>query len=440
MPEKFDAMVCTVGENPLPVYLGIAQLTSDNAEVILLHSEGTRSQAERITKCVAMRPGNRRTVRFHSESNGDEECLLDNPWDFPATSQKFNDLYKSKCALNITGGTNVMTSTGYHIWTNLNKKENQNNPIVYLEEKSQKFRFSDGNYVNLDFTLDIQTLCDLHNTEDSPRLSNFPENCDLYLERLFQIFGHPNERYNLRHVTKSIPENATDTIYFHNGNNSPMFNWLITRRNGKTEVEKRTGAEIWEDLTNNFLNFWQESATDIENKINSYPDWKEFVESNPPNKGILKNETGKRILFVRKGFWFERLVMNTLIYELSEKYDISRSNHFNISDQEFEVDGICLANNRLHLISVTTEKQLGPIKEKAFEVMHRAQQLGGGLACSCVIAPTSEANAAKCQSSIDASTKKRHLIIPVPIEFKADFSNWKANLAEKFKDFLEGVG
>jgi hypothetical protein len=48
MPGPFDKMVCLVGENPLPVYLGIKQLATREAEVILVYSEATGPQAQNI--------------------------------------------------------------------------------------------------------------------------------------------------------------------------------------------------------------------------------------------------------------------------------------------------------------------------------------------------------------------------------------------------------
>ena len=51
MPGPFDKGVCLVGENPLPVYLGIKQLATPEAEVLLAYSEATKSQAQNI-KCL----------------------------------------------------------------------------------------------------------------------------------------------------------------------------------------------------------------------------------------------------------------------------------------------------------------------------------------------------------------------------------------------------
>ena len=34
MPGSFDKIACLVGENPLPVYLGIKQLATSEAEVV----------------------------------------------------------------------------------------------------------------------------------------------------------------------------------------------------------------------------------------------------------------------------------------------------------------------------------------------------------------------------------------------------------------------
>ena len=48
MPGPFDKMVCLVGEDPLPVYLGITQLATPEAEIVLVYSEATKPQAKNI--------------------------------------------------------------------------------------------------------------------------------------------------------------------------------------------------------------------------------------------------------------------------------------------------------------------------------------------------------------------------------------------------------
>jgi hypothetical protein len=52
MPGLFDKMVCLVGENPLPVYLGIKQLATPEAEVVLVYSEATKPQAKNIEELL----------------------------------------------------------------------------------------------------------------------------------------------------------------------------------------------------------------------------------------------------------------------------------------------------------------------------------------------------------------------------------------------------
>src|SRR5262245_62051758 len=56
MPGPFDKMVCLVGENPLPVYLGIKQLAAPEAEVVLVYSEATKVQAGNIKKLLDKAP------------------------------------------------------------------------------------------------------------------------------------------------------------------------------------------------------------------------------------------------------------------------------------------------------------------------------------------------------------------------------------------------
>ena len=52
VPGPFDKMFCLVGDNPLPVYMGIKQLATPEAEIVLVYSEATTPQAKNIKELL----------------------------------------------------------------------------------------------------------------------------------------------------------------------------------------------------------------------------------------------------------------------------------------------------------------------------------------------------------------------------------------------------
>lgn len=119
MPGPFDKMVCLVGENPLPVYLGIKQLATPEAEIVLVYSEATKSQAANIKKLV-----DKTSV---SRGNRGRTCIMNqvvqlrDPFSPRQVRETLDDVVARlnnprAYALNYTGGTKVMSDYGLLAW------------------------------------------------------------------------------------------------------------------------------------------------------------------------------------------------------------------------------------------------------------------------------------------------------------------------------------
>jgi hypothetical protein len=108
-------MVCLVGENPLPIYLGIKQLATPEAEIVLVYSEATKPQARNIKALVdkdrAARGNKGRTCIM------DQVVQLQDPFS-PRQVRETLDAVVARLpnrqayALNYTGGTKVMSDYG----------------------------------------------------------------------------------------------------------------------------------------------------------------------------------------------------------------------------------------------------------------------------------------------------------------------------------------
>ncbi|MEW6756101.1 MAG: hypothetical protein AB1505_34765, partial [Candidatus Latescibacterota bacterium] len=157
---KYAKMVCLVGENPLPVYLGIRQLTGKGARILLVHSsgnKGTLAQAKRLKQ------------RVEKDTAGRTICLLriDDPWDPSCVLSALGGLPDTwgGAALDYTGGTKVMSAMAVRALAE------RCAALVYLEEARGQFHIWSPRMgepekyplEGLDPPLGIGDLCDLHN-------------------------------------------------------------------------------------------------------------------------------------------------------------------------------------------------------------------------------------------------------------------------------------
>ncbi len=408
MANYFDAMVCTVGENPLPVYLGIAQLTKPDAKIVLLHSEETEDEAKRIRTCL----GSGRTILLGK----DNDCLIKNPWDFQAVFKTISYWADElpNAAINITGGTNVMTGVGMTAWVS-----RKNYSVVYLEERGNQFRIGDGRTVPLTEKISFDLLRQLHGVEKVHVSSKLPENADAAAACLYKLFQSEELEGIYRAEQKDIYDD------FRNPNYSPLLNWL----------KNEGGNQIWEEVRNK-IPAWRDNPTLPQT-------WQDFVSD--PSTGEL-HETGKRIQFAA-GLWMEHLVYKALSEAVPEA-TVVMNQEFTIKKQKFEIDVLAVVNNRFYAVSITSQSYHKIIKSKAFEVMHRARQIGGGLAHSVVVSMINSNSVKYCQLSVDPSENPRHKIMPAANtkrvgrypDFKfppITLEEWNQNLVREFVDYFK---
>lgn len=167
--QHFPYQVALVGENPLPVYLGIKQF-SDPADdrtkkIVLVHSDGTKAETDAIIAMFPNSDGKFARLELRDPRNPHKiyESLQTH------LASKLGDAEHLKDSiLNYTGGTKVMSVTAVRFcMTNPNQTS-----ICYADEPRRKFLFgTDGVEADIQAEFAPLELFKLHGLLDPTKKS-----------------------------------------------------------------------------------------------------------------------------------------------------------------------------------------------------------------------------------------------------------------------------
>jgi hypothetical protein len=370
MAKTYGSIVSLVGENPLPIYLGIRQFAASGGRIVLVHSPQTRDHARSLERSLG---GSGFTFVYES---------ITDPFSPKVVADILADLAQrlrvERAALNFTGGTKVMSAFALQAWGD------RWNDAFYLDEANGLFRFADGVDVRLRIepalSLDnVSALHDVDMTNLGTRL-NVPE-VDMAM-------------WTIRCTGGKVGIEGVDS----SGNG---YDWFKKQYGG-------TQPREWDEI----LGKLPEPASD----------WRMPAEL--PSRGRYDNSELKTRFKHLHGAWLETLLDHVVFKNLCgdgsiapdgsandvllNPAQVSVSQNFKIGGVQFEADILVVHDNRLCYFSVTTaEKRL--LKGKAFEAIHRAEQIGGGLARSSVLCLLPDATVGECQQAVDPQAK-RHKI------------------------------
>jgi hypothetical protein len=400
-----------VGENPLPVYLAIRQLTTPDAQIWLVHSpgpRGTEQAARRIEERLCSAP----------DCAGATRACVKMPLHDPYSPAAVREVMDGLCprngqpiALNYTGGTKVMSAFSVLAWGN-------HLPHVwYLEEASGRFHSGTGATEALGaIGMTVRELCALHDITIRKDESWPPD------------FTPDDLKAVYRKWTSLKPKAR------------PKFGW----------GEDFEGSRIEEDFN------WYCDCRDAFGQCLGWLTeptrrrWRALKA--PQDAASYAGSQCQRVFeFFAKHQWLEYVVREAALsipadparYVFGQRPanplvaadDILFSQEFVVGDltpgkprdpKMFEGDMLAVVGNRLRYISVTTSARPADCKEKMFEAMHRSRQVGGDLATSCVASMTWAVN--DCRNSVDEHP--RHTIYG-----KRDLDSWLINPAS-LRDFL----
>ncbi|RLC17571.1 MAG: hypothetical protein DRI57_09545, partial [Deltaproteobacteria bacterium] len=145
---------------------------------------------------------------------------------------------------------------------------------------------------------------------------------------------------------------------------------------GRADEQKERNLERNSDKLNDL----------IEKAKNSFPYLTEDFEK---RKNIIHCPNLSFIKFLKEGGWLEDFVLNTLIgLKASSRtglHEIRKNVRPSYKQRETELDVIAIRGYKLFLISCTRDSGIKTVKEKAFEAIYRAEQLGGEHAKAIIV-------------------------------------------------------
>lgn len=429
---KYARMVCLVGENPLPIYLGVLQFAKLDAEIVLVHS-GKFSEDSEGTGKVAW------NIKELLEEKGFttpcQSIRLDNPWSPQEVLQKLAPLRGTATdpvVLNYTGGTKVMSAFSVIAW--LTRHPEAQNALIPLLQNA--FYLNDGERafeIGMD---EIEPLQVDFSAEDVARLHGvsriFPEGSwNLSLESLLNLLKRwlPKEfeRFNLPFPPRD-PNNKS------------------------APKEKKELEEVrWQEMRPGYQTRWNDFRKHLAPADKVGPNW-QFLEGTLQD---YKKEFDKRRKFAN-GTWLERLVWQAVRHvpqaddilnvdqghspALLQTREILLNRHFHIGTQEFESDIVIAHKRRLRYISVTTRRDPDDVKSKMFEAIYRSEQIGGGMARCCVVSLAGSDRCSACYDSLGRNPRYRFfgkddLLRWFGLDENGDPSGWPGEVSE-LKAFL----
>jgi hypothetical protein len=411
---RFNQIVSLVGENPLPIYLAIRQFASPAAELILIYTPKTapvsspdrgNGEVERLEKRLKSVGFVRvETVRLPDAYDpASVNAVMTSLWD----AQRLNE----DAALNYTGGTKVMSAFSLLAWWA--QKKNINN-TVYLEDERRLFHLGDGSTEDLKQDITLEDLLALHMpTHGRNASSAFP--------------------------TEYTPQDLTNILnaflYV-----SPEFVWRLRfdvsgRQRPWGDLKPNQQRRLLDGLRVNgsWTGGWKEYLNLLTEETRQAWEHTEVPASNDtyegaPAKRIPVSELFKQFRFFVHHGWMEMLARDLLAslpaseaapFVLQREQDAPRPRlvedivadcYFKIGGQEFQSDVLCVVRQRLRYVSVTTARNEAACKEKMFEALERARQIGGGLAGTCVISLADDETVKKCRASLDIKENDRRAL------------------------------
>ncbi|MBM3496640.1 MAG: hypothetical protein FJX72_20315 [Armatimonadetes bacterium] len=411
----FREMVCLVGENPLPVYLGIADLCEQGAEIWLVHSADTRKHA----LAISTKLGNRWRC-------GPDRLVQVDPFAPADVLDALIALLRGRpgMALNFTGGTKVMSAFALQAHIGADPTDMRLDRAVYLEDRGHVFRFCDGETqpVSDRTQLRLHDIVELHGGRIMDT-DQWPPCTTGDLERMWRLFCDKRLR----------------PLYRLAGADGPS---TYEKLSGQWDVE----ARCWRDGEwRGFLSLYTQEAA-------GHPWWATVLPSGAEFENWEESRYSDLALQWRfaTGVWLELLAGYLAACALTRTQPVFDGRRLDLgheivsgaqviwNGQPFQADIMLVRRNRLRLISATTGQAQDKVKVKMFEAQARARQVGGGLAYAAVVAPLGNrprpgsrlTPVAECQRTVDPD--RRHRIFG-----RADLERWmEGSGLDDLRDYL----
>jgi hypothetical protein len=289
--------ISLVGGQTYPVYLGIAESKPD--KVVLVHSETSKGEAERIAK----------------ETNVPTEYKPFDPVDVTKVFAQARNLVKSISAddqyvINITSGTKVWTIVFYEVFKGLENVE-----FIYIDQNNNMYNLTTNKVEHVKSQLNTELVLKLNGTHivSSTKFREYtPDDIraiDVIKEMRNFDYGEFNELTIPNDRTKKDQFEATDIGMFETWNESSV-RWDKTHHKVELVINDKHGKCKKKTISSphalhiTFFSGWFELY--VANMLSSWKYAKEIImnvkfpykNNNPKNEIDIIVNTGNRLLFV----------------------------------------------------------------------------------------------------------------------------------------------
>jgi len=408
--QDFTHLILLIGTNPLPNYVVARYFLEKNKNlknITAIHTKGTQHIAERL-KLVLDRTA-KHSFKYHY-------CLLA---DEANARQIWDDILrqapitkKDRFHLNYTGGTKNMAVHAYKtLFTERTDEKFTNCSFSYLDAKTFKIILDQGyaltpNDLRGEIAIDLENLLALHHC---------------YKLRADEEINWPAAHLLFKTI---IEEGAIDGyLAWKNEIVRPLFynfRGHLTRPEKTIRLEGLKQHEFWPRISRLLTQIFPEEQRwkfDDEGIL--------ILES----KSHFAKNFAKGIEYL-DGRWFESYALSELRQALGpeeEKFQLYSNWHIKKegAHREFELDLVALYGYQLCGMSVTTSHDRKLCKSKAFEILHRARQIGGDEARSILLTPNAAEETADIESDLLTDTGRETNVKVFGLEQLRDGALWK---------------
>lgn len=368
-----------IGSNPLPNYVTAKMLLKQDGHLYLVHTTGTQTIAERLKNELGR--NNENTTCF---------CVDDSDGYNIATEIRKKAQGKVDVGLNYTGGTKAMAVYAYEAVRTLDNRA----ICSYLDPRQLGFVFVD--------------------TEQGTKFySAYRPASSLKLENLLALHG-----LSLESPINTKPH-WLGLVQGIQANYEVWRQWTNTFRKGDRLLPNGELAKLpLPDTALASLSIYWAGCATLKDLLQK---WKPDV--NPKGK---VDDLAKWL----EGEWLEIYTLHC-IQNLQDKHKqiiIDCGSDVNPKERDFQFDVALMKGYQLYAISCTTDQTRSRCKQKLFELLIRARQMGGDEARTALICGASSADSAAIQHEVetewDAEDRVRVFSIEAWGSLEAHLKDW----------------
>lgn len=402
-----EHLLLLIGTNPLPNYVVARYFFTqhDKLKITAIYTKETHDIAKRLEKTLAKR-GGEKLIAFRY-------CGITAPGNADAIRE---DLQRNlgleaneSVHLNYTGGTKIMSVFTHRVLSSDTVRNRVSNvTFSYLDSHDFKLKFDEGwatDDLRQTITIPIADLLALHDCREKKDEEHAPS-------------VTPPDWSAAKNVIEQFIANG-EVLDFVKWKNQKIRGLFYDDKDDLRKPRELSLADLQEDRKDNIRSLtptphpFHERAMKLlaafpQAQAWEFPNGYLLIKDSEKEFKRKKGEFVKGILYL-DGLWLEKYVQQVLEDKIAEeeanfRLSPNREVYKGEAQKEFEIDAMIINGYQLCGISMTTALKESLCKNKAFEILHRSQQMGGEEARAVLVTALDEATVLKLAEDLKMDT------------------------------------